>query len=353
VRSRRRWALAAAGVVALLAVLLVAAGRDAEGPEAQPLPDGPLAALGEGRDLLVGTAVRDEPLRREDGYREVLQREFSSVTPENAMKWEVLQAEPGAFDFERADAIVAAARDAGQQVRGHTLVWHNQLPEWVAELSAAEMREALREHVQTVVRRYRGRVARWDVVNEPIDDDGSLRASPFLETLGPGYIADAYRFAREADPDAELWLNDFGVEGGNPKSDAYLELARELRDDGVPLDGVGFQSHVNLDGVPPTFEANLERFATLGLDIAITEADVRLREPVVAAQLELQGRVFAQLVAGCRATARCTEVTFWGFTDRHSWIPGNEPGYGAATLLDDRLGAKPAYGAVSEALRTG
>jgi endo-1,4-beta-xylanase len=343
----------AVAAVAVAAIVVAVAVRHRQGPEAQPLPGGPLRTLASARDIAIGTAVDATALRREPGYRADLAGQFSSVTPENAMKWAALEPSRGKYDWGDADRLVDFARGHDQQVRGHTLVWWNQLPGWLtgAHLGARDLRQALREHIRTVMGRYRGRVGTWDVVNEPLADDGSLRRSLWQRTLGDAWIADAFHTARTADPHAKLYLNEIGAEAVNAKSDALYRLVRGLRARGVPVDGVGFQTHVNLQGVPRTFRENLRRFAALGVDVSITEADVALEEPAGEDALRAQARVYRGIVEDCLAVRACRSLTFWGFTDRHSWIPMASPGFGSATLLDRELRPKPAYRAVAEALR--
>jgi endo-1,4-beta-xylanase len=237
-------------------------------------------------------------------------------------------------------------------VRGHTLVWHAQLPAWVHELGPKDLRQAMREHIRSVMAHYDKDVGVWDVVNEPIADDGGLRPSVFERRLGPGFIEDAFRTARVADADAKLYLNEIGAEGVNRKSDRLYALVRDLKARGVPIDGVGFQAHFNLDGVPPDFVANMQRFRALGLDVAITEADVALKLAPSAADLQAQAAIYATIVRSCLAV-KCASLTFWGFTDGRSWISETQAGFGAATLLDAALHAKPAFGAVQAVLRAG
>ncbi|HEY0345457.1 MAG TPA: endo-1,4-beta-xylanase [Solirubrobacteraceae bacterium] len=326
------------------AVYLARGGADAE-----PLPGTPLRELGTRRGIEVGTAVRSDELKRNRAYRQVVAAQFSSVTPENEMKWDAIEPSRGDFQFGAADEIVAKAREAGQKVRGHTLVWYFQLPDWVKQLGPAELRAATREHIRRVMGHYANDVGVWDVVNEPITDSGGLRRSVFERRLGPGYIADAFQTARAADPDAKLYLNEIGAEGINPKSNRLYELVRDLKVQGVPIDGVGFQTHANLAGLPPTFVDNMRRFRALGLDVAITEADVALRLPPTAAKLRKQAEIYAEIVRDCLAV-ECRSLTFWGFTDGRSWISETQAGMGAATLLDDQLRPKPAFFAVQQAL---
>ena len=337
-------------VVALAAAGLALRAWQARGPDAVELTGRLQQAAGE---RLVGTAVDDGALRDAPGYRSTLRRQFSSVTPENVMKWSLLEPERGRRDWQAADRLVDFARKNEQAVRGHTLVWFNQNPPWVEGLKGDELRQAVREHIRRTMRRYRGRVRTWDVVNEPFEDDGTRRASVFQRELGDGWVEDAFRTARAADADARLYLNEIAAEAPGPKSDALYALVKDLLARGVPIDGVGFQAHFSRQGVPDGFRANLERFAALGVDVAITESDVALGLPADRAALRAQARIYRRTVAACVAVPRCRSITFWGFTDRHSWIPATQPGRGAATLLDAELRPKPAFRTVLRALRGG
>ncbi len=339
---------AAIGAVLLLVVLL-AAYLARGGGDAKPLPGQPLRESAKKRGIEVGTAVRGDFQKRNRAYRQVIAAQFSTVTPENEMKWFAIEPERGEFSFGPADAIVEQAREAKQKVRGHTLVWHAQLPEWVKRLGPSRLRQATREHIRRVVGEYKADVGVWDVVNEPIGDDGGLRDSVFLRRLGPGFIADAFRTAHTADADAKLYLNEIGAEGINAKSNRLYEIVRGLKAQGVPIDGVGFQTHANLDGLPADFVANMQRFKALGLDIAITEADVALPLPADGGKLQAQAGIYEQIVRSCLAVD-CRSLTFWGFTDGRSWISETQAGMGAATLLDERLQPKPAFAAVQGAL---
>ena len=319
------------------------------GADAKPLPGQPLRVLAKAKGLEVGTAIRGDQADKNRAYRQTIAAQFSTVTPENEMKWAFIEPSRGDFNFDPADEIVSEARAAGQKVRGHTLVWYFQLPDWVKELGAAQLRAAMREHIRRVVGHYADEVGVWDVVNEPISDRGALRPSVFLRRLGEGYIALAFRLAHQADPDAKLYLNEIGADGINAKSNRLYEVVAGLKRDGVPIDGVGFQSHANLDGVPGDFVANMQRFAALGLDIAITEADVGVPLPPDGQKLDRQAQIYEQIVNAC-LTVSCKSLTFWGFTDSRSWISETQAGMGAATLLTDKLEPKPAFAAVQRAL---
>jgi endo-1,4-beta-xylanase len=329
--------------------VLVAGYYARGGADAKPLPGTPLRDLGKQRGIEVGTAVRGDVLKRNRAYRELVAAQFSTVTPENEMKWAVIEPSRGDFQFDAGDEIVGRARDAGQKVRGHTLVWHAQLPGWVKELGAAQLRAAMHEHIRRVIGHYARDVGVWDVVNEPITDRGELRESVFARRLGPGFIADAFRTAHAADPNAKLYLNEIGAEGINAKSNRLYEIVRDLEAQGVPIDGVGFQTHANLNGLAPDFVDNMRRFRALGLDVAITEAEVAIKLPPSDADLRTQAGIYAQIVRSCLAV-ECRSLTFWGFTDGRSWISETQAGMGAATLLNEELRPKPAFFAVQRAL---
>ncbi len=340
----------AVGLLAAASVytVLPAAGSPAHGPLD---PDRPLRELA-GRHLLIGTAVDHAAYTEDATYRQRIASEFNSITAENVMKWEVVEPVRGELDFSAADELMAVAKRNGQQVRGHTLLWHNQLPAWLTEgvesgdIDAAELRTILREHVTDEVRHFRGRIYQWDVANEIIDDEGQLRDTIWLRELGPGYIADVFRWAHKADPKAKLFLNDYNVEGLSPKSDAYYELAKDLLRQRVPLHGFGAQGHYGVQyGFHSASEvaANFARFEKLGLETAVTEVDVRMILPVDNVKLQAQAQGYSVLLQGCLLSKRCNSFTVWGFTDKYSWVPGWFEGEGAANLLDENYAAKPAY----------
>jgi endo-1,4-beta-xylanase len=319
------------------------------------MPELSLRALAEIRDIQIGAAVAARPLQSEALYTETLAREFSMLTPENAMKFESLHPDRDRYDFGNADAIVDFAEAHGMQVRGHTLVWHNQLPRWLTEgnWTRDELIEILREHIMTVVGRYRGRVVAWDVVNEAVADDGSsLRDSIWLRGIGPEYIDMAFRWAHEADPDALLFYNDWGGEGQGPKCDAIYALVRDLWQRDVPIHGVGLQMHVGLDACPEPQDvaANMERLAALGLEVHITEMDVRIDLPATQEELDEQARVYRDMLQVCLSAENCTGFVLWGFTDSHSWIPDFFQGCGAALIFDKAYHPKPGCNALMDVL---
>src|SRR6185312_3326422 len=188
------------------------------------------------------------------------------------------------------------------------------------------------------------------VVNEPFNGDGSFVSDAFYTAMGSGYIADALRTAHAADPNAKLYLNDFGIEGENAKSNAMFSLAQSLLAQGVPLNGIGFESHFILGQIPSNMQANMQRFAALGLDVAVTELDDRIQLPASSANLQQQASDYAAVVKDCLAVSRCVGVSQWGVGDADSWIPGAFPGQGAATMYNQNYQPKPAYNATATAL---
>lgn len=278
----------------LLTLLPVAcAPRMAVQPAALRFP--PLRDLSEMRGTKIGAAVAIEPLRTEILYSMTLSREFNMLTPENAMKFRSLHPEPFRYDFSTADEIVAAAELHNMQVRGHSLVWHRQLPPWLTEnaWTRKELIKILRKHIKAVVGHYRGRIVAWDVVNEAVAEDGSLRDTFWLRGIGPDYIEMAFRWAHEADPKAMLFYNDYGGEGTGSKSDAIYTLVSRLVQRGVPIHGLGLQMHVSTDRNPSPKEiaANMARMDRLGLEVHITELDVRLKAPATKGKPATQAEV--------------------------------------------------------------
>lgn len=291
------------------------------------------------------------------GYTSTLTREFNALTPENALKWYTVQPSPGVWDFGPGDAVVGFAHANGMAVRGHTLVWAQDTytPAWVRAIGDAdELRARVEEQIRTVMERYRGTVHRWDVVNEPLATGGTTPSdSVFQRVLGPDWVADAFRHAHAVDPDAELWLNEFGTDQLPAKHVALVDLVTELLDDGVPLHGVGIQTHrFSVDGPDPaTFEQQLRDFTDLGLEVAVTELDVAT-SPTDPAAFERQADAYRTVVQACVAVPGCDEVTTWGLTDASSWLDGLGflPTPTRPLLFDDQLRPKPAYDAVREVL---
>lgn len=309
-----------------------------------------LRQLAEAQGRYFGTALT-QPNLSDPALLAVSDNQFDMVTPGNEMKWDTTEPSNGVFNFGPGDQIVAHAKATGARVRGHNLVWNSQLPSWVSSLPLNQVQSAMETHITTQVSHYKGQLYAWDVVNEPFNEDGTLKQDVFEQAFGgSGYIADALRTAHAADPTAKLYLNDFNIEGENAKSNAMFNLVQSLKAQGVPIDGVGFESHFILGQVPADMEANMARFAALGVDVAVTELDDRITLPATAANLQTQANEFAEVVKDCLGVSRCVGVTQWGIGDADSWIPGAFPGQGAATMFDQNYQPKPAFNSVVAAL---
>ena len=285
-----------------------------------------------------GAAVSTQYLS-EAGYANTLAAEFNSVVAENAMKWDATEPNPGQFNFSGGDQLVNWAQARGMKVRGHTLVWHAQQPGWAQGLTGQNLRNAMLNHIAGVASHYEGDVFAWDVVNEAFEWDGSRRQSNLQQQLGNGWIEEAFRAADAADPNARLCYNDYGTDAINSKSTAIYNMVRDFKARGVPIDCVGFQSHVASNENLSSYQANLQRFADLGVDVEITELDV--------GQGSGQAATFETITKACMAVARCTGITVWGITDKYSWRDDNP------LLFDGNYQKKQAYHSVLAALNNG
>ncbi|MET7657130.1 non-reducing end alpha-L-arabinofuranosidase family hydrolase [Streptomyces sp. NPDC005486] len=250
------------------------------------------------------------------------------------MKWDATEPSRGSFNFGPGDQIVNRATSHGQRMRGHTLVWHSQLPGWVGSIRDANtLRSVMNNHINTVANHYRGKIYAWDVVNEAFADGGSgqLRSSVFRDVLGTGFVEEAFRTARTADPGAKLCYNDYSIDDWNAaKTQGVYRMVRDFKARGVPIDCVGLQAHFGAGGPPGTFQTTLSSFAALGVDVQITELDIAQASPTA----------YANTVRACMNVARCTGITVWGIRDSDSWRSNENP------LLFDRNGnKKSAYNA--------
>lgn len=364
-RRRSFLAMGAAGALAVPALATPAASAATAGPAARgggdDAPDS-LRELAARIGLRFGTAVIPFDLDTPD-YAKVLAEQFSVVTPGNEMKWQVVEPQQGVFDWSGADRLVKFAEQHGQLVRGHTLLWHNQLPDWLTTgvsngtISATDLASLLKQHIFTEVTRYRGRIWQWDVANEFFTDSNpsSLDATNFwIKNLGPDIIPQAFRWAHEADPGALLFYNDYniaGEDGTNAKSDAAYAWLKQMRAQGVPIHGVGDQGHLDTQyGFPTQMTDNFKRFAALGLKVAITEADVRTfvdgpdtQVPTDHLATFAHPYEYSQMLKAVLAVPECISFTVWGFGDKDSWVPGFFTGEGYANIYDVNLQPKPAY----------
>jgi endo-1,4-beta-xylanase len=313
-----------------------------------------LRELAERRHFYIGAAVAYEPLLNDESYAQVLAREFNMLTAENAMKFSNIHPAQDTYDFEQGDALVAFAEENGMQVRGHVLVWHQQLPEWLTsgEWSRQELMDILQNHITTVVTHYRGKIIAWDVINEGITDNGTLRQDIWAKGIGPEYMELAFQWAHEADPDALLFYNDYGAEGVGRKSMAVYDLVSDLVSGDVPIHGVGLQLHAELNTSPEPEEVrlNIQQLAELGLVVHITELDIRIRQFPSEEDLIAQGNIYHDITRVCLDFDACQALVVWGFTDKYSWVPDQHKGFGSALPFDEAYQPKPAWKGIAAAL---
>jgi endo-1,4-beta-xylanase len=339
----------AAALAACIVLALSAASCASGGKVGKP---GSLRALAAEKGITVGNCVKTEFLA-DKKYAKILAGEFSALTHENELKWYAVENPRGSFNFE--ETVVRFAEEAGMKIRGHALVWHSQLPGWVgnAGMDRESMLAIVREHCAKTVSHYKGRIHKWDVVNEVIEDDGSLRKTPFSARTGKEFISEAFKAAHEADPDALLYINDYGVEDICPKSDALYALCAELVAAGIPVNGVGFQAHWRLTSIPSmdSVKENVARFVKLGLKVDFTEFDVAIPGDPTPGQFEEQANVYADLVRVVMETEGTDTIIFWGLDDGHSWIQKYKGGWGSATMRNKDYSPKPAYEAVKATLK--
>jgi len=361
-----------------VAASLLAAVAAAAAPEPPALKS--LAPPG----LRIGVALnRAQSDGKDEAGLAIALRHFDSITPENVLKWEAVHPEPDRYNFEPADRYVELGRSHGMFVVGHVLLWHQQTPAWVFAGEGGKKADRdtllarLRSHVATVVGRYRGRIGGWDVVNEALEEDGTLRKTPWLEAIGEDYLAKAFEFAHEADSDAELYYNDYNL-WKPAKRDAAIRLVQGLKAKGLRVDGIGEQGHWGLDDPPlAAIDAALAAIRASGTKPLVTELDMDVlpRDPDMwGADLSKKAKIRAATnvypnglpAAVQEQLARryadvftlflkhgVGRVTFWGVTDATSWLNDFPiPGRVNYPLLWGRDGReKPAFEAVAEVLR--
>ena len=304
-------------------------------------------------DFVVGAAINGAQITGKDQRGDaVVEEQFNSISPENVLKWIIVHPQPGKYNFTLADQYVAFGEKHHMFIVGHNLVWHNQVPAWVFHddkgnlLSRDALLARLRDHIFTVVGRYKGKIQSWDVVNEALNEDGTMRQSPWEKIIGDDYIAKAFEYAHEADPQAQLTYNDYNLEN-EAKRNGAIALIKKLQAEGVPISCVGLQNHDNLTW--PTAEqedATISSFGALGLKVAISELDINVlptagHQPTADVNLNIQenaklnpyaqglpdsvaqdlARRYADLFrVFLKHRGVVTRVTFWGVTNKDSWL---------------------------------
>jgi endo-1,4-beta-xylanase len=339
------------------------------------------------KDFHVGAALDyDQSTGKDAAALALIEEQFNSITPENFLKWEFVHPQPDRYNFEPADQFVALGEKNKMFIVGHTLVWHNQTPKWVFEDGTGNpadretLLKRMRDHIDAVAGRYKGRINGWDVVNEAIDDDGALRKTKWMEIIGNDYLQKAFECAREADPNAELYYNDFNM-WKKGKVDGVIRLVRDLQSKGIRVDGIGMQGHWGLD-YPPLDEAEaaIQAFSSLGVKVMITELDVNVlpnpgqwRGADISLNFELQKQLnpyadalpdsMQQVLARRygefftlfhKHRDKISRVTFWGVHDGQSWL-NNWPVRGRTNyplLFDRHCQPKPAFEAVIQTVQT-
>jgi endo-1,4-beta-xylanase len=336
--------------------------------------------------FLIGTAMNiPQIMGKEPGVKELVLKHFNSLTAENCMKWEKIHPMPSVYDFTPSDSTVAFAHGNGMVMIGHTLIWHQQTPGWVftdsqgKPLTRDSLLARMKDHILTVVGRYKGQVKGWDVLNEALADDGSLRKTKWMEIIGEDYIQKAFEFAKEADPDAELYYNDYNIETP-AKRDSAVKLLRTLQSKGVKIDGVGIQGHYHMDFPKlDDIDIAIQQFSELGLKVMFTELDINvLPRPEnisgadISKNFELQKKMnpypeslpdsvqqklavrYADMFRiFVKHSDKVSRVTFWGVYDGQSWL-NNWPVMGRTNyplLFDRNLKPKPAFYSVIETVK--
>lgn len=310
---------------------------------------------------------------------EVGLKHFNVITPENVMKWEEIHPRPGVYDFEAADQLVEIAQKNNKKIVAHTLIWHSQTPRWVfldkkgEELSREALLERMRDHIHTIVGRYKGKIYGYDVVNEAFNSDGSLRESMWYKIIGEDFIQKAFEFAHEADPDARLYYNDYQMENPEKRAGIHKHIENMI-ESGAPIHGIGSQSHFSINNMPDydQIEKSITDFADLGIDVMITELDLNvLPASVYDFDVEederdiykdgLPDEVQQQLTEVytdlfkiyLKHSDLLTRVTFWGVSDDGTWLnylPFEQTNY--PLLFDRENNPKPAFHALIDLAKT-
>ncbi|KAJ5087278.1 hypothetical protein N7456_010894 [Penicillium angulare] len=305
--------------------------------------------------LYFGTAT-DNPELTDTAYVTQLNNtdDFGQITPGNSQKWDATEPSQNTFTFTNGDVIADLAEANGQKLRCHNLVWYNQLPSWVSSgtWTNATLLAAMKNHITNVVTHYKGQCYAWDVVNEGLADDGTYRDNIFYQYIGEAYIPIAFATAAAADPDVKLYYNDYNIEYAGAKSTAAQNIVKLIKSYGAKIDGVGLQGHFIVGSTPSQSSqaSNMAAFAALGVEVAITELDIRMTLPSTDALLAQQKTDYAGTVAACAQTSACVGVTIWDWTDKYSWVPSTFSGQGAACPWDENLVKKPAYTGILTAL---
>ncbi len=327
--------------------------------------------------FMIGTAVNSSQiLEKDEKAKTLLAKEYNSITPENIMKCEIIHPQWDKYDFELADKFVDLARKNNMFSVGHTLIWHSQLSPFVNSIKSPDsMKVFMQNHIQTIAGRYEGKINAWDVVNEALEEDGTMRKTVFRELLGDDYVIEAFRLAQKASPTSELYYNDYNIEQPAKRAGA-ISLIKKIQAAGVRIDGVGIQGHWSIKELPlKDIEQSIIDYGTLGLKVMFTELDITVLpnpwdlkgadvnqnfpgspymnpypnglpesvQTVLANQYESLFKLFI------KHKEKISRVSFWGISDANSWLNGwpikNRTNY--PLLFDRNYQPKPAYYKIS------
>jgi endo-1,4-beta-xylanase len=335
-------------------------------PQPAVAPVAGLRRLADMENLSFGTAFAWRGGFDRDAYNQQVKLHFNSLTPETGLIFRQLQPRRGVWDFSVADAIVKFARDNKLPARGQHLIWHHYfqkpeglLPDWLAmgHFSKAELSAIMKDFIQTTMTHFKtaypGTIRSWCVVNEAASgsDPATFQPSFWYDNLGPSLVDNAFRWAHEADPDAKLYYNEWGAEGMGAKSDFVYQLVKGLKSRGVPIHGVGLQCHFSLRDYPgkAAIQQNVNRLSALGLEIYVTELDVKIEGGLSDAKLRQQAQIFRDMMELCLSNASCKSLTLWGFNDAQSWLAEQY----APTIMTRDYSPKPAFYELKSALSAG
>ncbi|GGD52640.1 beta-xylanase [Emticicia aquatilis] len=323
------------------------------------------------KDFLIGTALNNLQIEEKDPtVNSLIKQQFNAATPENIMKSALIHPKWDTYDFKLADKMVEYGQKNNIKINGHTLVWHSQLPNFIRGIKSSDsIRTFFTEHIKTVAGRYKGKVFSWDVVNEALNEDGTLRNSVFLKNLGEGYIAEAFKLTQEASPNTELYYNDYNNEQPAKRA-GCIKIIKKIKESGARIDGVGIQGHWHLGKVPlKDIEESIIEYSALGMKVMFTELDIEVL------QRNFQGADVSQRMANSpemnpytnglpeevqkqladdyealfklflKHKDKISRVTFWGVNDGDSWL-NNWPVRGRTNyplLFDRNNQPKPAF----------
>lgn len=291
--------------------------------------------------LNIGVAVKEDYiLNNNQKHNDLVKREFNTIVCENSMKAQNIAPTKNSYDFSIPDRVVDFGLKNNMNIRGHTLIWYSQNPQWLSKGTRISLLADMKYHIEKVMTHYKGKIFQWDVVNEPFaNDDGEYRDSPWYDIIGENYIDSAFVYAHRADPDCKLFLNDYNNSYITHKSTVMYNKVKKMVENGIPIDGVGFQCHERSEKKSPELydnvRSNFERFADLGMEIAITEIDIRLWDSTYAVQGEVYG-TFMQVALDIPAVKT---FMIWGVRDQDSWTGADQK----ALLFDNNFNPKPAY----------